>query len=103
VGPTFRLLYFFRLTEGVDAVPKDIAQRVCAGFAQLGVHRAPAMCHFQIVDCRLNGLSLGARGTSVLFSTGDGGVGGRTDTSAQWCTTDDGTIRFIPIFPASCP
>ncbi len=41
---------------------------------------------------------LGARGVSVLVSSGDTGVGSA-------CQTNDGTnrTRFLPIFPASCP
>ncbi|CAE6473904.1 unnamed protein product [Rhizoctonia solani] len=59
-----------------QTVPLDYATRVCNSFAQLGV-----------------------RGASVLFSSGDGGVGSGT------CKTNDGTnrTRFQPIFPASCP
>ncbi|KAF7308993.1 Family S53 protease [Mycena kentingensis (nom. inval.)] len=38
--------------------------------------------------------ALGARGTSIMFASGDGGVAGG---QAQACTT------FIPVFPASCP
>ncbi|CUA75752.1 tripeptidyl-peptidase I [Rhizoctonia solani] len=59
-----------------QTVPLDYATRVCNSFAQLG-----------------------ARGVSVLFSSGDGGVGSGT------CKTNDGTnrTRFQPIFPASCP
>ncbi|KAF8699672.1 Subtilisin-like protein, partial [Rhizoctonia solani] len=59
-----------------QTVPLDYATRVCSSFAQLGV-----------------------RGVSVLFSSGDGGVGSGT------CKTNDGTnrTRFQPIFPASCP
>lgn len=37
---------------------------------------------------------LGARGTSILFSSGDGGVSGTQDGS---CTT------FVPSFPSGCP
>ena len=37
---------------------------------------------------------LGARGVSLLFSSGDGGVAGSGNTS---CTT------FIPTFPSTCP
>ncbi|KZT44218.1 subtilisin-like protein [Sistotremastrum suecicum HHB10207 ss-3] len=56
--------------------PKDFAVRVCNQFAQLG-----------------------ARGGSVMFSSGDGGVGAGT------CQTNDGTNRtiFQPVFPATCP
>jgi len=41
---------------------------------------------------------LGTRGMSVIFSSGDTGVG-------SGCQTNDGknTTRFLPIFPASCP
>ncbi|KAH7053096.1 tripeptidyl-peptidase-like protein [Macrophomina phaseolina] len=41
---------------------------------------------------------LGARGVSVLFSSGDTGPGSA-------CQTNDGknTTRFLPIFPAACP
>ncbi|KAH9873229.1 hypothetical protein J1614_005627 [Plenodomus biglobosus] len=41
---------------------------------------------------------LGTRGVSVIFSSGDTGVGSA-------CQTNDGknTTRFLPIFPASCP
>ncbi|KAL1621006.1 Tripeptidyl-peptidase sed2 [Neofusicoccum ribis] len=47
--------------------------------------------------CDLIG-QLGARGVSVLFSSGDTGPGSA-------CQTNDGknTTRFLPIFPASCP
>ncbi|KAJ4360821.1 Tripeptidyl-peptidase sed2 [Didymosphaeria variabile] len=41
---------------------------------------------------------LGTRGMSVIFSSGDTGVGSA-------CQTNDGknTTRFLPIFPAACP
>jgi tripeptidyl-peptidase-1 len=41
---------------------------------------------------------LGTRGVSVIFSSGDTGVGSA-------CQTNDGknTTRFLPIFPAACP
>lgn len=47
--------------------------------------------------CNLIG-QLGTRGVSVLFSSGDTGVG-------SGCLSNDGknTTKFIPIFPASCP
>lgn len=46
----------------------------------------------------------GARGVSVMFSSGDGGVGdGDANPATQTCFTNDGTNRtaFIPGFPAS--
>ncbi|KAH9959841.1 tripeptidyl peptidase A [Russula dissimulans] len=66
-----------------QTVPVDFARRLCAGFAQLG-----------------------ARGISLLFSSGDGGVGdGDPNRATQSCFTNDGKnqTRFIPSFPASCP
>ncbi|KAJ8503359.1 hypothetical protein ONZ45_g10928 [Pleurotus djamor] len=66
-----------------QTVPKSFAIRACAGFAQLG-----------------------ARGVSLMFSSGDGGVGdGDDDPATQQCFTNDGrnATRFIPGFPASCP
>ena len=58
-----------------QTVPPDYAQSVCDLFAQLG-----------------------ARGVSLLFSSGDFGVGGGS------CLSNDGANRrqFVPIFPASC-
>ncbi|KAJ7888878.1 family S53 protease-like protein [Mycena olivaceomarginata] len=43
-------------------------------------------------------MALGARGISVIFASGDGGVRGGHDVPIQ-CTND----TFIPVFPASCP
>ncbi|KAF8204657.1 tripeptidyl peptidase A [Pholiota molesta] len=66
-----------------QTVPFSFAQRACAGFAQLG-----------------------ARGVSLMFSSGDGGVGdGDPDPATQTCITNDGRnqTKFIPGFPASCP
>lgn len=61
--------------EPEQTVPPSYARAVCTLFAQLG-----------------------ARGVSVIFSSGDSGVGGT-------CLSNDGTNRtaFIPVFPASCP
>ncbi|KAG5640464.1 hypothetical protein DXG03_008558, partial [Asterophora parasitica] len=66
-----------------QTVPRSYARRTCAGFAQLG-----------------------ARGISLLFSSGDDGVGdGNPDPKTQTCFTNDGrnATRFVPIFPAACP
>ncbi|EIW76307.1 tripeptidyl peptidase A [Coniophora puteana RWD-64-598 SS2] len=66
-----------------QTVPYSYASRVCNGFA-----------------------ALGARGISIMFSSGDGGVGdGDADPATQECYSNDGTNRtiFIPGFPASCP
>ncbi|KAH7923659.1 subtilisin-like protein [Leucogyrophana mollusca] len=66
-----------------QTVPYSYAVRACNGFA-----------------------ALGARGVSILFSSGDYGVGdGDPDPATQQCFTNDGrnVTAFIPEFPASCP
>lgn len=69
-----------------QSVPKSYAQRVCTGF-----------------------MTLGLMGTSVLFSSGDSGVGPGGLVDASECKGNvPGTLAynqtvFIPNFPASCP
>ncbi|KIK96817.1 hypothetical protein PAXRUDRAFT_137604 [Paxillus rubicundulus Ve08.2h10] len=66
-----------------QTVPFAYASRVCAGFA-----------------------ALGARGVSLMFSSGDGGVGdGDPDPATQQCYANVGANRtvFLPVFPAACP
>ncbi|KAF9236232.1 peptidase S8/S53 domain-containing protein [Melanogaster broomeanus] len=67
-----------------QTVPLSYAIRACSGFAALGV-----------------------RGVSVMFSSGDGGVGdGDSDPATQQCYTNTPGVNetaFIPIFPAACP
>lgn len=60
-----------------QTVPKAYAERVCKQFAQLG-----------------------ARGVSVLFASGDRGVG-----INNTCISNDGknTTMFVPLFPPGCP
>lgn len=64
------------MSIGIDEkdCPLEYAKAVCNLFAQLG-----------------------ARGTSVLVASGDDGVGYGD------CRIKDGSVRFIPSFPASCP
>ncbi|KAG9243263.1 peptidase S8/S53 domain-containing protein [Calycina marina] len=61
--------------ENEQTVPITYAKTVCSMFGQLA-----------------------ARGVSIIFSSGDSGVG-------SGCQTNDGknTTRFMPIFPATCP
>ncbi|KAF1994689.1 tripeptidyl-peptidase-like protein [Amniculicola lignicola CBS 123094] len=61
--------------EDEQSVPAEYAKKVCDLIGQLGT-----------------------RGVSVIFSSGDTGVGSA-------CQTNDGknTTRFLPIFPAACP
>ncbi|RDW77724.1 hypothetical protein BP6252_05777 [Coleophoma cylindrospora] len=63
--------------DNEQTVPRSYAEAICNGFAQLG-----------------------ARGVSVLFASGDNGVGKSGD-----CFTNDGKNKsaFLPEFPASCP
>ncbi|KXT05292.1 hypothetical protein AC578_10950 [Pseudocercospora eumusae] len=60
-----------------QTVPYSYAKRACSGLAQLGV-----------------------RGITVIFSSGDHGVG-----KEGACFSNDGkkTPKFLPEFPASCP
>lgn len=61
--------------EDEQSVPESYSTKVCNMFGELGM-----------------------RGVSILFSSGDTGVGSA-------CQTNDGknTTRFLPIFPAACP
>ncbi|CZR64212.1 related to tripeptidyl-peptidase I [Phialocephala subalpina] len=61
-----------------QTVPKSYADRVCKSFAQLG-----------------------ARGISLLVSSGDSGLGGETAADCVSSTTNATT--FLPAFPAGCP
>ncbi|KAH8989005.1 subtilisin-like protein [Lactarius hatsudake] len=53
---------------------------------------------YAIEVCRLFAM-LGARGASVLYASGNDGVGRRP------CIVNDGSgrVQFLPMFPASCP
>ncbi|KAJ7292723.1 tripeptidyl peptidase A [Mycena rebaudengoi] len=62
-----------------QTVPQDYAKAVCQGFAKLG-----------------------ARGISVLFSTGDQGLG-TDDLPTCIANTGSNATTFLPVFPASCP
>ncbi|KAF2020370.1 subtilisin-like protein [Aaosphaeria arxii CBS 175.79] len=64
-------------SDSEQTVPRSYADRVCKQFAQVG-----------------------ARGTTLFFSSGDRGVGG-TDK----CFSNDGknSTRFLPGFPPTCP
>ncbi|RYO89452.1 hypothetical protein DL763_005649 [Monosporascus cannonballus] len=64
-------------SDDEQTVPRAYAERVCAQFA-----------------------AVGARGTSLLFASGDNGVG-----ADGACVSNDGTnsTRFLAGFPPSCP
>ncbi|KAG2011221.1 tripeptidyl peptidase SED3 [Coprinopsis cinerea AmutBmut pab1-1] len=74
--PTLPAVITTSYGDDEQTVPVEYATRVCNLFAQLG-----------------------ARGTTVFFSSGDFGVGGGD------CLKNDGSgkVEFQPGFPASCP
>ncbi|KAG6899604.1 hypothetical protein C0993_008765 [Termitomyces sp. T159_Od127] len=54
----------------------------------------------------INHFGQGVRGVSLLFSSGDSGVGDNDpDPATQQCFTNDGKneTRFLPSFPTTCP
>lgn len=73
------MCYILTFPEGDDeqSVPYSYAVRVCDGMKQLA-----------------------ARGISVLFSSGDSGVG---SNGTCFSNTDPSKAMFLPAFPASCP
>lgn len=93
------------LTFALFLVPEDYAVRVCKEFALLGES------YFIILLGGTNDLFVcrsctGSRGVSIIFSSGDAGVGdGDEDPATQQCMSNDGSNKtiFLPQFPASCP
>jgi hypothetical protein len=93
------------LTSASFLVPKDYAIRVCKEFSLLGksyiiIQLSGANNLFVCLLCT------GSRGVSVIFSSGDFGVGdGDSDPATQQCFSNDGKNKtmFLPQFPASCP
>lgn len=65
--------------DNEQTVPYSYAQVVCSQFAQLS-----------------------ARGVSILFGSGDGGVGG-VQPGGSCKSNVDGRTQFTPLFPSSCP
>lgn len=90
------------LTFASFPVPKDYAIRVCKEFGLLGesYFMGGASDLFVCWSCT------GSRGVSIIFSSGDAGVGdGNSDPATQQCFSNDGQNKpmFLPMFPASCP
>lgn len=88
------------LADTTLQVPKSFAERVCNGFAQLG------LCVSIRRLAAFTDEKLGARGVSLTFSSGDNGVGdGNENPATTTCISNDGKNRtmFLPAFPASCP
>lgn len=65
--------------DNEQTVPISYAKTVCSQFAQLG-----------------------ARGVSVIFGSGDGGVGG-VQPGGSCLSNVNNQTSFIPLFPSSCP
>ncbi|KAH9060352.1 subtilisin-like protein [Lactarius deliciosus] len=76
--------YFLRQRNG----PKTISTSYC-------IDEKSYPLEYAIHVCNQFG-KLGLLGVSVLYATGDDGVG-------KGCTLSDGTVRFRPTFPATCP
>ncbi|KAH9160723.1 subtilisin-like protein [Lactarius sanguifluus] len=74
----------------LDAVlsQQNVPQTITTSY---GYYEMDYPMDYALAACRLFA-QLGARGASVLFATGDDGVGG-----------GDCTARFTPVFPATCP
>ncbi|KAI9442986.1 subtilisin-like protein [Lactarius indigo] len=75
--------------------PPEYATALCILFIQLGLRGERARKRF-----RAQGPCCRYSGASVIFPSGNGGVGNVED-----CVVDDGSgrVRFVPMFPASCP
>ncbi|KAJ7491009.1 family S53 protease-like protein, partial [Mycena latifolia] len=71
---------------GQPAPPQVLTTSFGFDERDLSIAAATALCNAY--------MQLGARGVSVIFSAGDGGVGGG---QSQTCTT------FLPTFPGGCP
>ncbi|KAF1958205.1 tripeptidyl-peptidase-like protein [Byssothecium circinans] len=85
-------LDFFTYVVGLP--DKELPQVISTSY---GEDEQSVPVEYQKKVCDMIG-QLGTRGVSVIFSSGDTGVGSA-------CQTNDGknTTRFLPIFPASCP
>ena len=93
------------LTAAVIALPESLTYLLAQPDNELphtlttsyGEDEQSVPLSYRTTVCNMFG-QLGARGVSVLFSSGDTGVGSA-------CQTNDGlnTTRFLPIFPAACP
>ncbi|KAK6356890.1 hypothetical protein TWF718_001230 [Orbilia javanica] len=76
----------------LDLSDEEMPQTITTSYGD-DEHTVPQS--YAIKVCNMIG-QLGARGVSVLFSSGDSGPG-------DDCTSKDGKKRFVPNFPATCP
>ncbi|KAH9051041.1 subtilisin-like protein [Lactarius vividus] len=73
-GPWARMTYGISYGIVEHILSREYVVNVCGQFAMLGV-----------------------RGVSVLVASGNDGIGEGT------CMRNDGTVRFVPVFPGTCP
>ena len=88
------------MSDKVAAVPESFAIRACRAFAQLGDPLFHTVYWLFWKDSCAS--SQGVRGVSLIFSSGDDGVGdGDPNPATQRCFTNDGrnATRFMPNFP----
>ncbi|KZT18916.1 subtilisin-like protein [Neolentinus lepideus HHB14362 ss-1] len=71
---------------GMDSPPQVMTTSYGETESDISIAEANKLCN--------NYMQLGAQGVSVLFASGDSGVGGSNDDS---CTS------FVPTFPSGCP
>lgn len=83
-------LLLYMLAQPNDALPSTIS-------VSYGEEESTVPKNYAIRVCNMFG-QLGARGVSVLFASGDYGVGLRCQKPGNSATS-----RFGPMFPASCP
>ncbi|KAF8142715.1 subtilisin-like protein [Mycena galopus ATCC 62051] len=76
--------------DGLTTVPSVITTSYGAPEYAYGITFATKLCSSY--------MAFGARGISVIYASGDGGVRGNHDDSTM-CSDNN----FIPVFPASCP
>lgn len=86
--------YLDWLTYVLAQDDKDLPHTISTSY---GENEQSVPLPYRTKVCEMFG-QLGARGVSVIFSSGDTGPGSN-------CQTNDGknTTRFQPVFPASCP
>ncbi|KAH8990283.1 subtilisin-like protein [Lactarius akahatsu] len=87
-GEDEQYLSWLNYMLGLDQIPQTISTSYANYETELSLDYARAVCDLF--------MQLAARGISVLFSSGNDGVGEGD------CMTD-GNVRFKPTFPASCP
>ncbi|KAH8976516.1 subtilisin-like protein [Lactarius hatsudake] len=72
-----------------ETIPQTMSASYIVNEKDVPAEYARSVCHMF--------MQLGARGVSILFSSGDDGVG------VGNCQDASGRVKFIPKFPATCP